>query len=94
MKTIKEASAEFCEKRRLESTGYPPDAWFRAGIEFAQRWIPVEEELPTPNLIVICKIKEYAPFVGVYIPENSGFRNISENEGYYRCTHWRPIEYK
>ena len=56
MKTIEEAAKEFCEIRRKISTGYPPKEWFKAGVEFAQRWISVDEGLPEEGLKVITDI--------------------------------------
>lgn len=62
---------------------------FKAGAEFTQRWIPVEEDLPNNFERVLTKTKSNQFFV-------SYVRNI--NEWYYNndigvITHWRPIEY-
>jgi hypothetical protein len=46
MKTIEEAVQDFIKERRSNSRGYPPSVWFKAGIEFAQKWISVDDELP------------------------------------------------
>lgn len=46
MKSIEQAAEEFAEKHRLGSTGYPPIQWFKAGVEFAQKWYSIEEGLP------------------------------------------------
>ena len=48
MKTIIEAAQEFGEKPSFIEKGIEIQtmAGFYAGVEFAQRWIPVEEELP------------------------------------------------
>ena len=89
MRTIDEAANEFCEKRRFNSKGYPPKEWFKAGVEFAQRWIPVEEELPqflgNPFLILVKSKCDEIHLV--YIEDDSDLIDIAND-----FTHWRPIE--
>ena len=48
MKTIEEAAKEYGRKVSPQSdwTARNAEISFKAGAEFAQRWIPVEEELP------------------------------------------------
>ena len=53
MKTIKQTCTEFCKK--LNSV-YDEKQVFKAGVEFAQRWIPIEEELPEENIPVLVKM--------------------------------------
>lgn len=67
---------------------------FKAGVEFAQRWIPVEEGLPkelpgeisdlvlTKNKIGNVKMERY----------DFGFRHFTEIRYGGNVTHWRPIE--
>ena len=43
MKTIEKTCTEFCKK--LNSV-YDEKQVFKAGVEFAQRWIPISEEKP------------------------------------------------
>ena len=50
---IDKASEEFCVKRKLDSRGYPPKVWFKAGAEFVNnhwqektRWKSLEKEPP------------------------------------------------
>ena len=47
MKTIEEAAKDFNDSH---VNGHHPQKWvsdiFKAGVEYAQRWIPVQEELP------------------------------------------------
>ena len=52
MKTIEEVSKEFSEK----SVWACPIS-FKAGVEFAQRWISVEEELPSIGDHILIKLK-------------------------------------
>ena len=57
MKTIEEAAKDFNDSH---VNGHHPQKWvsdiFKAGVEFAQRWIPVEEELPEIGEKVITKM--------------------------------------
>lgn len=101
MKTIKQAAKEYAALRCKS------DIWqneisrdFKAGVEFAQRWIPVEEELP----------KEFnSGFSNLVLTKNS-FNNIllerydfdgkcfnavrydAKETGDGQVSHWRPIE--
>ena len=57
MKTIEEAAKDFNDSH---VNGRHPQTWvsdiFKAGIDFSQRWIPVEEELPEIGERVITKM--------------------------------------
>ena len=59
MKTIEEAAKKYAKDKYL----YIPDMIFQcenhfeAGVEFAQRWIPIEEELPEKQKQVIVKLE-------------------------------------
>lgn len=69
MKTIEEAANEFAlcalmdyeaEKElngEVDAEEFSGES-FKAGVEFAQRWISVEEELPPLNIKVLAKIKD------------------------------------
>jgi len=66
----------------------------KLGVEFAQRWIPVEEELPTINEYGFTE--ELLTKLGSLIVIQKGFKN---NKGYFMwcdepCTHFRQIELK
>ena len=89
MKTIEEAAKEYAKDKYL----YIPDMVFQcenhfeAGVEFAQRWIPVEEELPEKLVQVIVKLAN-GWHTTTWITENGDFAfNV-------KPTHWRPIELK
>jgi len=68
---------------------------FKDGIQFAETWIPVEEELPEDGLRVIVKDESgdwdksyYSDFMKEFIaPEHSEVNACS-------ITHWRPINRK
>ena len=87
MKTIEEVSKEFSEK----SVWACPIS-FKAGVEFAQRWISVEDELPSGYVTLKCEGSQ--TYVSVDL---SGANDVDTQWlaiGYYKATHWRPIELK
>ena len=60
---------------------------FKEGVEFAQRWIPVEEELPEKLVQVIVKLED-GWCTCTWITEDGDFAfNV-------KPTHWRPINLK
>lgn len=50
MKTIDEAAKEYAEDVTATHREFAANNFIR-GVEFAQRWIPVEEELPEDNFV-------------------------------------------
>ena len=107
METIKEASIEYADSiyKNLvpdtEITNTHDDLWnyttidFVAGVEFAQRWIPVEEELPEVNQNIL--IKRAEPFdkyeITGFRRANKYYSNETGNE-IKNVICWRPIELK
>ncbi len=100
MKTIKEVAQEYV----TNSSGYSPyfgqgefrTQAFIAGVEFAQRWIPIEEELPSENVTVLAK-GERGPEKHVWISVISKNRLVglhSVEYGSIEASHWRQIERK
>ena len=97
MKTIEEAAKENAIKTEPILYQGKAEKAFKAGIEFAQRWIPVEEELPEeengfykPVLVLndnYSLVSSAAYKNGMFIPDNPV---LSHSE----ITHWRPIELK
>lgn len=88
MKTIEEAAKDFNDSH---VNGHHPQKWvsdiFKAGVEFAQRWIPVEEELPEKSKQVIVKL-ENGWHTCTWITEDGTFAfNV-------KPTHWRYIDLK
>ena len=74
---------------------------FVSGVKFAQRWIPVEEELPEVGEIVLVRTKiNKVTTCEMYIPKDYLDNILGEKEwsGSYNfkqaITHWRPIELK
>ena len=73
MKTIKDAEWEFYNSTVIDRAldGYKTQ--FQSGVDFAQRWIPVEEELPPSQKRVMVKVKfgtsgEPWTIIACYIP--------------------------
>ena len=88
MKTIEEAAKDFNDSH---VNGHHPQKWvsdiFKAGVEFAQRWIPVEEDLPEKSKQVIVKL-ENGWHTCTWIMEDGTFAfNV-------KPTHWRHIDLK
>jgi len=57
MKTIEEAAHEYADDKNMNIAGSRVIETFKAGVQFAKRWIPVEEELPEKQNPVIVKIR-------------------------------------
>ena len=83
MKKIEEVSKEFSEK----SVWACPIS-FKAGVEFAQRWISVEDELPSIGDHILIKLKRDK--LKIWRIFNEDDRILVSNY----ATHWRPIELK
>ena len=88
MKTIEEAAKDFNDSH---VNGHHPQKWvsdiFKAGVEFAQRWIPVEEYLPEKSKQVIVKL-ENGWHTCTWLTEDGTFAfNV-------KPTHWRYIDLK
>lgn len=84
MKTIDEAASDYSCRKDNESESY---MGFKSGVEFAQRWIPVNDELPECGTEIIVKNehrKEVRKIGSIY-----DIKDITEF-----ATHWRPIELK
>ena len=105
MKTIEEASHEYFRASQLGFENPGSEAGFKAGAEFAQRWISVEDELPEEGVSVL--IKNDFGYFGINVLENgiwrmctvekiAGLLNLKEYEleNFATPTHWRPIELK
>ena len=93
MKTIEEAAIQYANTKSSSDVfieSHIKD--FKAGVEFAQRWTSVEEELPPLGVPVICKYsmfgKEYH-WAGTFYTEE---RMIHFVKKHLQITHWRLIE--
>ena len=90
--TTEQAAEDFLQSKKW--TEGDPSEWvqrtFIAGVEFAQRWIPVEEESPAEYDYVLAKSS-----VGdVYVACFSDYTFHTGMPHKVNITHWRPIEYK
>lgn len=64
---------------------------FASGMLAAQRWIPVEDELPEykgENFAIIGKHKNFELPIMIHIESHEDVLSIVDE-----FTHWRPIEY-
>jgi hypothetical protein len=109
MKTIKEAALEYAEKHgfRVPYDGSnefydktdvkASEDGFLAGVEFAQRWISVDEELPmkrygSSSTIILIKTSANYIYVGIY--DHSEETWVLETSCLVKggVTHWLPIK--
>ena len=99
MKTIEQAANEHT------SGGWTDDkiVSFKAGVEFAQRWISVEEELPkSASELMLVKwldskgdvkygLATYIDFYSIGLSKKKEFDFIIQGNCKRKVTHWRPI---
>lgn len=96
MKTIEEAAIEHSESRAKSKIWQDEIAKdFNAGVEFAQRWIQVEEELPPVDIHITVKFINYRKDVDYW----TGMLRTEERRSHFldqhlKFTHWRPIKYQ
>ena len=93
MKTIEEAATNAYSVEVLSSGCNAGVTFakeiFKQGVEFAQRWIPISEELPKPYTFILCKCS----LGDHYISCSNAKGEIISSKG-ETITHWRPIELK
>lgn len=106
MKTIEEASADYAVMFHLGSESGEKMAIsamkaFKAGVEFAQEWISIEEELPPTDKIILYKrkIRNGQHEKGDNWVISTCFVGIKDGVPYTINSHdkidyWRPIELK
>ena len=102
MKTIEEAAEEYSKlKSSAEIFTCAHKIDFKVGVEFAQRWISVEDELPEVDIEVIVKTLNLKYSIAkMYTPKDCNGTILGEKE--WKCsrtfkssiTHWRQIELK
>jgi len=93
MKTIEQAAKEYANKTDKANQEWVQED-FKAGVEFTQRWISVEEVLPeTEDMVLIAYENDTKNAVdtGYYSKKHAdwGGRHYGN-----KITHWRPIEFK
>ena len=101
MKKIKEASHEYFRAAQLGFENPGSENGFKAGVEFAQRWISVEDELPNTegeanrlSKVVIAKCEDLADEVSAYYDTITKDWRIYPSGQIIKATNWRPIELK
>ena len=95
MKTIEEAlniAYDECKSNAYFGNG------FKKGVEFAQRWIPVEEELPDEkngciNKEVIAFTSDNCAYILIY-DDYLGWLPNGTDADIDNITHWRPLNLK
>ena len=93
MKTIEEAAKEYMSR----SAGCRYDIAFKAGVEFTQKWISVNEELPDKYKKVLIKIalldctKENEFDFSIAMIAHNGEWDVFFGKN-RPITHWRHIE--
>lgn len=106
MKTIEEAAKELYPLNKptmfTQFVAGLEQSAFKSGVEFAQRWISVEDELPEVKNhgfsdLVLTKNSYDNIMLERYDSESKQFNGIrygciKNNDG--QVTHWRPIELK
>lgn len=65
---------------------------FKEGVEFAQRWINIEDELPEPGEVILVKFKNDNISTAIFISGKFSV-DFQDMEG-AKITHWRSIEIK
>ena len=75
---------------QLERTG------FISGVAWAERWIPVEEELPDNQDIVLIKTDKGCVSTAYLHGKKSGFICYGQEayNDFGEVTHWRPIKHQ
>ncbi|MDR1122226.1 MAG: DUF551 domain-containing protein [Dysgonamonadaceae bacterium] len=100
MKTIEEAAHEYFRRGQLGLAEPDSEAGFIAGVEFAQRWISVDEELPNKYVVVMAKVEYNSLIIEDIICLCYRYNNewyFKSNNGLassMKFTHWRHIELK
>lgn len=88
MKTIEEAAKDFNDSH---VNGHHPQTWvsdiFKAGVDFSQRWISIDEELPPVSQQVIVKLENNWHTCTWLLGDGTFAYNI-------KPTHWRYIDLK
>ena len=106
MKSIEEAAKEYA-KLEYEDL-YDEDSLdvditikdFTKGVEFAQKWIPIEEELPFAfdhSIGIEMKLENGVVLSGYRFSDGDWLKFTEDGTGEIikkKVTHWRPIEYK
>lgn len=110
MKTIKQAAKHLKSDYALSPSFYDElisstealqhiETTFIRAVEWAERWIPVEEELPKNDeffggKIVVLALVERFPCLAVYDDDRKNWYDPNRRKEAIEVTHWRPIKHK
>ena len=103
METIKEGAEIYYQSNEYQKSNSLNrfENIFKAGVEFAQRWISVEDELPNTegeanrlSKVVIAKCEDLADEVSAYYDTITKDWRIYPSGQIIKATNWRPIELK
>lgn len=93
METIKEAAERFYPEKFFREH---ERLVFEVGAVWAERWIPVEEELPDNQDIVLVKTDKGCVSTAYLHGKESGFICYGQEayNDFGEVTHWRPIKHQ
>ena len=98
MKSIEEAFADLYNEKINNAELFDSDDIigishysFKAGVEFAQQWISIEDELPISGTQFLLKDENGNIYIGCYIEEIRAFRPYGAKGKAGGITHWRLI---
>ncbi len=97
MKTAEQAAKRYADTQCMDGTAYKA---FLAGVKWAERWIPVEDELPENSMrVIVCtQLPNGARLItgGWYgrEPGEMGWNVDIDNWPGLEVVGWRPIEHK
>jgi len=100
MLTIKQAAYEYAIDNSFIGKETIIYNAFIAGTEFANRWIPIEEELPEENIPVLVKMDYCFAFTDIiatdvcYLRLHRWINALRNQHSNSNVIAWRPIEYK
>ena len=93
MKEFREAAIEFQKDYSTAIEERAAHAGFKAGFNFALKWIDVNKELPTDTRTVLVRNDNEQIRVGWYMPVYDTWIDIASvgNKAFGKVKHWRPI---
>ena len=105
MKTAEQAAKRYADTQCMDGTAYKA---FLAGVEWADEWIPVEDEMLEENVCVLLKVADELDNEAIYLGSREGdeymtdgglvfgtdFDNESMPDMNTKVVGWRPIEHK
>jgi len=100
MKTIEQAAKDYARNIWKKGRYYAlPKKYseldFKAGVEFSQQWISVDDELPEIGQRVLLRAKTgYVKTRTIKSDDFDSGKVLHVYHGKNKVTHWRPIEWK